>query len=102
MTLYNFAPQTTTDIVDWNNPAIWSTQTVPNASDADVVLPQITQTGANSPLDYQIYIYSGETIAIRSLTVPANELSVEGNLSISNSLIVTSPGVSVTGTLSAG
>ncbi|HMA50321.1 MAG TPA: hypothetical protein VKP60_11240, partial [Magnetospirillaceae bacterium] len=67
MTAYSFAPQTTTNIVDWNNPAIWSTGTVPNASDADVVLSQITQTGASFPLDYQIYIYSGETIAIRSL-----------------------------------
>jgi hypothetical protein len=102
MALYNFAPQTTADIVDWNNAAIWSTGPVPNASDADVVLSQITQAGATYPLSYQIYIYSGETIAIRSLAVPANELSVEGNLSIANGLVVTCPGFSLSGTLSAG
>jgi hypothetical protein len=102
MTVYNFAPQTTTINVDWNNPAIWSTQTVPNASDADVVLSQITQTGAPYPLSYEISISSGETIAIRSLTLPANELFVAGSLSISNSLVVTYPGFSLSGTLSAG
>ena len=102
MTLYNFAPQTTTLIVDWANPAVWSTQTVPNAGDADVVLSQITQTDSNSPLTYEIYLYRGETMAIRSLTVPANEFFVQGNLSIANGLVVNSPGFSLTGSLSAG
>ncbi|HLZ07239.1 MAG TPA: hypothetical protein VKT80_01525, partial [Chloroflexota bacterium] len=73
------------------------------AGDADVVLSQITQIGTNYPLNYQIYIYSGETIAIRSLTVAANDLDVEGNLSISNSLVVTTGGYGqFNGTLSAG
>jgi len=79
VTTYTFTPVATTTVtVYWHDPSQWSSNSVPDGIAADVVLNRPANTTT-----YYLLIDSGETYAIRSLSMSGHVLYIEGALSVS-------------------
>ena len=87
MTTYTYAPGST-NLSFWNKTATWAGGFVPNAPDADVVLP--TETFASGQNYYDVDINPNETYAIRSLTDIGAGMSVGGTLNVSGAASIQS------------
>ena len=87
MTTYTYAPGST-NLSFWNKAATWTGGLVPNAPDADVVLP--AETFASGQTYYDVDINPGETYAIRSLTDIGAGMAVGGTLNISGAASIQS------------
>lgn len=83
MTIYTFVPGST-NLANWNDPRIWG-GVVPNAADADVLLPPATF--ASGQTYYDVDISPGATYAIRSLTDTGAGMAIGGTLSISGAAV---------------
>jgi adhesin HecA-like repeat protein len=89
--------------VDWNTPSDWLPVGVPNAPDADVVVPLITQFGTPYPFD--ITIDAAARYAAHSVSLTDATLALGGTLSIGAGLTLGAGGevvVGVGGFLSVG
>lgn len=107
MPVFTFTPKTSDLNVDWDDPTIWSSGTVPNGPDADVVIPETGVPGAASPNPgfFRISINSGESYAVASLSIaPYDEVSIAGALSVAGKLsLPSSAGIDLEGgSLSVG
>jgi len=85
MTTYSFKPNANTASVNWHDPTVWTGGVVPNASDADVDFPTVTQTGTGSIYTSSVSILGGESFAIRSLAL-RDYLIVSGSLTVSGQI----------------
>lgn len=103
MTQYTFKPSSGMFSVNWTNPAIWRDGVVPNAADADVDFPVVTDTATGNPYITTVAIQSGERIIVRSVEL-RDTLQIDGNISVSGTLTQYRDGaISLYGgTLSAG
>ncbi len=77
MTTYTFVAKASTTNVFWDDPTVWAGGVVPNASDADVLLP--TATSGGSVYVSTINVNDGETFSTRSVGVTNNTLSVHSS-----------------------
>lgn len=84
MTTFTWNPTTLGQFAGWDTPSGWLPQAVPNAADADVVMPEITSGG--QPYVFDVQIGLGESIALHSLTMTEQQLTVNGRLSVSGSV----------------
>lgn len=103
MTLYSFKPNASIQSVDWHDPAAWAGGVVPNAPDADVDFPVVTQVSTGQTYTSFVSILTGESYAIRSLAL-RDYLTISGSLTISGQLTQDSYGeINLSGgTLTAG
>ena len=85
MTQFTFNPTAATpDTIDWSTASDWVPQTVPNAADANVVVPEITYDG--EPYEFSLMISQGESFLANSLTVTTQILTVFGALTVDSAL----------------
>lgn len=103
MISYSLKPNASSNSVDWHDSTVWAGGVVPNAPDADVDFPIVTQNSTGEPYISSISILDGEGFAIRSLAL-RDYLSVYGSLSVSGTLTQSDAGeIDMNGgTLSAG
>ena len=102
MPTFTFAPHSTAQPVSWGSPLIWSGFVVPNAPDADVLIPAITEQSVGL-LSYQILIGANSAYAVNSLDMAGNSLGLQGNLSVTNGFTLDSAQLALAGgTLSVG
>ena len=90
MTTYTF--QKASAEVNWSEPTIWSGGGVPNAPDADVIIPTVLLNGFSYVSI--INIPPGQTFSIRSLSLTNNWLAVaeNGSLNVSGHIAVNTGG----------
>ena len=101
MTTFTWNPTSLGQLVSWNTPLDWLPAEVPNASDADVVVPLITQSG--NPYPFTIQIAGGESYVEHSVSVTDSTLWILGTLSIVAGLtLAAGSGIEMNGTLSFG
>jgi hypothetical protein len=87
VTTYTFVANSSTQLVDWSNPAIWSGDAVPNGPSADVVIPEVDYAASGSP--FVSFITVSSDYAAASLAITENFLEISnGTLSISGALDV--------------
>jgi hypothetical protein len=102
MPTYTWNPPAPAQFVDWNTPADWLPTTVPNAADADVVIPEITDSSGN-PYDFFVTIGATESYLVNSLTLVQQYLILDGTLAISAGLTMGAGSeIDITGSLSLG
>ena len=105
MATYTFIGKALTGSDNWDDPSVWSGGMVPNAPDADVVFPTITNAATNQTYESDVTIKPGESYSAASVDVANNYLILDGSLSVAGavdlnngSLLVDTSG----GTLSFG
>jgi hypothetical protein len=86
MTTYTWHPTSTVQEVNWNTPSDWLPAVVPDAADADVVMPLITSYG--NPYPFYVTIDSNESYVVHSLTIVDQDLFIDGSLSVGGDLSV--------------
>ena len=84
MTIYTFLPGST-NLANWSDPRIWG-GVIPNAADADVILPPVTFGSGQTFYDVDINL--GQTYAIRSLTDTGAGMAIGGTLTVSGTAVV--------------
>ncbi|MDO7835288.1 Hint domain-containing protein [Sphingobium sp. HBC34] len=80
MTTYTYTPPSPGYGKSWFDPLIWSTGTVPNASDADVFINTITNIGTGEVQNSGINIAAGSSVTVNSLFVENNAVFLLGSL----------------------
>ncbi len=86
MTDYVFDASASTQERDWDDPASWYGGVVPDAPDADVSFPTVTDTADGDVYASFVAIQSGEGFAVQSVTVTNNFIELSGTLSIAGAL----------------
>jgi hypothetical protein len=89
MTNYTFVPSSLTPYVYWSDASLWSGGVAPNAPDADVVIPLTTQSTGIS--DFCFISLMGVD-AVNSLSIQANDLIIQGSLTIGGGLSLLADG----------
>jgi hypothetical protein len=85
MATYTYIGKAPTSSVNWNDPTIWSGASgFPDASDADVIIPQIMYQ--SSPLVTFITISNGDSYSANSVSITDNYLELFGSLSVTNNV----------------
>jgi hypothetical protein len=62
--------------VNWNDPARWSSNVVPNSPTVDVIIPEITVNGIGGTYISSIFI--NEAYTVSSLSITFNDLAIWG------------------------
>ena len=102
MPTYTWNATTLGQFVGWNTPADWLPQAVPNAADADVVIPEITDASGD-PYDFDVTIGATESYLVHSLTLVDQTLILDGSLAIGAALTMgTGSEIDLSGSLSLG
>ena len=86
MTTYTFVANPNTQIVSWDDPAVWAGMLVPNAADADVVFPLITVPSSGDIYTSDVTINASESYVTRSITDMDAYLEINGTLSVSGAI----------------
>ncbi len=86
MTDYVFDASASTDERNWDDPSSWYGGVVPDAPDADVSFPTVTETDGGDIYTSFVTIQSGESYAIDSVTITNNYLSLIGDLAVGGTL----------------
>jgi len=68
MTSYTFQPTTTSQSVDWSDPAVWIGGVVPDGPGADVVFPVVTLSGGGTDTSF-VSIASDESDSVDSVSL---------------------------------
>jgi hypothetical protein len=86
MTTTTFRADSAHQTVNWNDPARWDTNVVPNSPTVDVIIPRITVNSTGNP--YVSFIYVTDTYTVSSLTLAHNYLVLNGsgNLTVAHNL----------------
>lgn len=103
MTPYVFQPTTTSQVVDWSDPAVWIGGVVPDGPGADVVFPIVTLSGGGTD-NSSVSIASDESYSVNSVSLTSNYLTVDGDLTVATDFAI-QPGGEIDmggGTLDAG
>lgn len=101
MATFAWNPSSTNQQVNWDTPSDWLPAAVPNAIDADVLIPQITSNGTTFP--FVITISANTTYDVGSLAITDNTLVIDGTLSIASGLTLGTGGaVDLAGSLAFG
>jgi hypothetical protein len=99
MATYTWNPTTTAQQVNWNTPSDWLPAGIPDAPDADVVMPLITQNGT----PYPFFVTVDASYVVHSLTLEDQYLVLNGSLSVVAGLTLGQGGeVDVSGSLAIG
>ena len=103
MTAYSFKPKLGANTVNWSDATIWTGGIVPNAPDADVDFPTVTQTSTGSVYTSFVNILEGKSFSVRSVDL-RDYLIVRGSLTVSGQLTQEAPGEidMLGGTITAG
>lgn len=83
MTTYTF--ESTANLVNWNDPAIWSGNIVPNSSDADVIFPPVYIDSGGNPYVSNVIISAGDSFQVNSVEL-RDTIKVSGNLTVSHDI----------------
>lgn len=104
MATYTFTPKSFPFEFNWSDSTIWSGGVVPNAPDADVVMPIFMVNGF--PTDRGLHIQPGQSFSARSLSITNHTLLLDGDgkLTVSGHVAVNTGGTvrMFSGQLSAG
>lgn len=87
---YEFAGLSGTNQADWSNPAAWTPEGVPDTVNDGAILSEISEDGHPAP--YTVTLGATESVAINSLQVPANFLTILGSLSATDNVNVSATG----------
>ena len=82
MTQYNFAPQTTNFVLEWDAPSIWAGGVVPDSADAEVVIAPITVIVNGQTYPYLIDVGASESLTEDTVSVSGNSIQLEGTLNV--------------------
>ena len=85
MATYTFTPTSKTEVVDWSNPAIWSTGQVPNDAAATVIIPEILSVSPPG-IPYVSDIYVTGSYTVGNLSIAFNDLTDQGALQVNQIL----------------
>ena len=102
MTTYSFVANSSRYSNNWDNPTVWNLDSVPNSTDATVIIP-------NSGFYSDITIAAAESFIANSVSIAANYLELRGALWVENAFVLSASselnltgGTLTTGSLQSG